>query len=439
MQPTPPEDKSTHDAPLVRAMGTWGLAASIVNLTIAGSIFVLPGTLGASMGAAAPVAFLLGALLFVPLMLSLAAVGSRVINSGGPYVFVETAFGRFPGFLIAALLWISSVSGSGGLAAALADQLGHVLPWLAPATARVLLLLTVYTILVLVNAAGVRSGAAVNATFALAKTMPLLLIAVLGLAHAQPGNFHVSQWPPAGALGTALILVVFAYSGVETAMAPSGEMRDNDKMVPRAVVLGVSAVVLLYIVIQSVCQAVLGAQLAGHPAPVSAVAERVITGGGAIVIGTAAISLFGSMQGDMLGTSRLLYALGRDGLLPAPLARITPRTRVPLVALITHAAAAFSMAVAGSFNSLALVSGGAFCFVYIGCAAAAWQLQRRGYSQTAAPLSLPGGGLIPALGIAGFSLILLTLARAEWLAIGAATLAICALYAIAQFKGSGRR
>jgi basic amino acid/polyamine antiporter, APA family len=420
-------------------MGTWGLAASIVNLTIAGSIFVLPGTLGASMGPAAPLAFLLGAALFVPLMLSLAAVGSRVVNSGGPYVFVETAFGRFPGFLIAALLWISSVSGSGGLAAALSDQLAHVLPWMAQPVMRTLLLFIVYASLVLVNAQGVKSGTAVNALFALAKTLPLLFIVVLGLKHAQSGNFQVTHWPHASALGTALILVVFAYSGVETAMAPSGEMRDNDKMVPRAVMLGVGAVVLLYIAVQSVCQAVLGAQLAGHPAPVSAVADRVMAGGGALVIGTAALSLFGSMQGDMLGTSRLLFALARDGLLPAPLARITPRTRVPLIALICHAAAAFAMAVAGSFESLALVSGGAFCFVYIGCGAAAWQLQRRGYSETPAPMSLPGGGLIPLLGIAGFAMILLTLKQNEWLAIGAAALVICGLYAVARRSRALRR
>jgi APA family basic amino acid/polyamine antiporter len=413
-------------------MGTWGLAASIVNLTIAGSIFVLPGTLGASMGAAAPMAFLLGAALFVPVMLCFAAVGSRVISSGGPYVFVETSFGRFPGFVIAALLWISSVAGSGGLAAALSDQLAHILPWMAQPLARTLLLLTVYASLVLVNAQGVRSGTAVNVLFALAKSLPLLFIVALGLRHAQPGNFHVAQWPHAGALGTALILVVFAYSGVETAMAPSGEMRDSDKMVPRAVILGVGTVVFLYIAVQSVCQAVLGTQLAGHPAPVSAVADIVMAGGGALVIGTAALSLFGSMQGDMLGTSRLLFALARDGLLPAPLARITPRTRVPLIALITHAAAAFAMAVAGSFDSLALVSGGAFCFVYIGCCAAAWQLQRRGYSQTPAPWTLPGGGLIPLLGIAGFAVILSTLQRNEWLAIAAAALVIVTLYGIAQ-------
>ncbi len=82
--------------------------------------------------------------------------------------------------------------------------------------------------------------------------------------------------------------------------------------------------------------------------------------------------------------------------------------------------------------ALALVSGGAFCFVYMGCAAAAWQLQRQGYSQTAAPVTLPGGPWIPFIGIAGFAAILASLQAREWLAIGAALLLISALYLIAR-------
>ena len=415
-------------------MGSWGLAASIVNITIAGSIFVLPGTLGASMGAAAPLAYLLGALLFVPLVLSFAAVGSRVVTSGGPYIYVGTAFGRFPGFLIAALLWISAISGSGGIAAALADQFAHTIPALAAPLPRTVLLLAVYGSLVLVNALGVRTGARANALLAVAKTLPLLIIAALGFRYAHAQNFAIAHWPASRALGTAMILIVFAYSGMETALAPSGEMRDNDKVVPTAVLTGVGFIVVLYIAIQAVCQGVLGSDLAGHPAPVTAVAERIFPGGGVVVVITAAVALFGCLQGDLLGTSRLLYAMARDGLLPKPLARITVHRRVPMVAILTHTAAAFAAALGGSFSTLALVSGGAFCFVYIGCAAAAWQLQRVGFSQTPAPMILPGGAWIPGAGIVGFMAILATLQRQEWVAIGTAIAGICGLYVIAGHR-----
>jgi APA family basic amino acid/polyamine antiporter len=416
-------------------MGSWSLTASIINITIAGSIFVLPGTLGASMGAAAPLAYLLGAVLFVPLVLSFAAVGSRVVTSGGPYIYVETAFGRFPGFLVAALLWISAISGSGGIAAALADQFAHAVPALAAPLPRTLLLLAVYGSLVLVNALGVRAGARANGLLAAAKTLPLLIIAVLGFRYAHAQNFAITHWPNSRALGTAMILIVFAYSGMETALAPSGEMRDNDKVVPRAVLMGVGFIVVLYIAIQAVCQGVLGNDLAGHPAPVTAIAERILPGGGGVVVViTAAVALFGCLQGDLLGTSRLLYAMARDGLLPRPLARVTARRRVPMIAILTHAGVAFAAAIGGSFSTLALVSGGAFCFVYIGCAAAAWQLQRVGFSQTPAPMILPGGAWIPGAGILGFMAILATLQRQEWVAIGSAIAGICGLYVIAGHR-----
>jgi len=415
-------------------MGSWGLAASIVNITIAGSIFVLPGTLGASMGAAAPLAYLLGAVLFVPLVLSFAAVGSRVVTSGGPYIYVETAFGRFPGFLIAALLWISAISGSGGIAAALADQFAHTIPALAVPLPRTALLLAVYGSLVMVNALGVRAGARANGLLAAAKTLPLLIIAALGFRYAHAQNFAITHWPNSRALGTAMILIVFAYSGMETALAPSGEMRDNDKVVPTAVLMGVGFIVVLYIAIQAVCQGVLGSDLAGHAAPVTAVAERILPGAGVVVVITAAVALFGCLQGDLLGTSRLLYAMARDGLLPRPLARITVHRRVPMVAILTHTGAAFAAALGGSFSTLALVSGGAFCFVYIGCAAAAWQLQRVGFSQTPAPMILPGGAWIPGAGIVGFMAILATLQRQEWIAIGTAIAGICGLYVIAGHR-----
>jgi len=103
-------------------------------------------------------AFILGALLFVPIVVCFAAVGSRVTVTGGPYSFVDAAFGRFPGFAIAAVFWISNVAGSGGLAAVLADQLSHPFPWLGQPAPRALFLLIVYGSLVGLNACGARGA-----------------------------------------------------------------------------------------------------------------------------------------------------------------------------------------------------------------------------------------------------------------------------------------
>jgi len=425
------------DSKLLRVVGFWSLAAAIVNITIGGSIFALPGTLAASMGAAAPLAFILGAVLFVPIVICFAAVGSRVTATGGPYSYVDAAFGRFPGFVLAAIFWISNVAGSGGLAAILADQLSHPFPWLGLPVPRALFLLGMYGILVGLNVRGVRIGAAAIVAFALAKALPLALLAVAGIHYVHFDKLQVPDAPSWTSIGSSLVIVVFAYSGIETALAPSGEVRDSPSVVPKAAFFGVGVVIALYVGLQVVAQGALGPALAGNDAPLAALADLIIPAGGALLVVTAVVSLIGCIQGELLGSSRLLFALARDGYLPAPLARVSDRHRAPVAALIAHALFAWSLATAGSFTTLALVSGGAFCFVYIGVCAAAWQLQRtRGGSREAA-LRLWGGALIPATGIVGLVVILATLERREWIAIGCATLAACLLYAATR-KGRGR-
>ena len=197
-----PPSVAGHSA-LLRAVGFWALAASIVNLTIGGSIFAMPGTLAASLGPAAPLAFVAGALLFAPIVLCFAAAGSRVTRTGGPYRYVEAAFGPFPGLAVALMLWISSVAGSGSMSAALVDQLSHVAPWLSQPVPRALFLLAVYGALVVLNAQGIRAGAIAIMAFALAKVLPLLLFAVLGVRYVHLENLRIAALPPWSAVGTS--------------------------------------------------------------------------------------------------------------------------------------------------------------------------------------------------------------------------------------------
>ena len=164
---------------------------------------------------------------------------------------------------------------------------------------------------------------------------------------------------------------------METALIPSGEVRDPARDVPRATLAAVALVVLLYVSIQLVCQGVLGPALDGATAPVARAAGALWAPGFGLLIATASVSMAGFLLGNLLGSSRLLYALGRDGLLPRALGQVTERHRVPLVAIVVHGGIACALAIGGTFERLALVSGGANCVVYVLVAAAAWQLQRR--------------------------------------------------------------
>lgn len=119
----PPVTAPLHgEAALVRALGPLALAASIINIIVGAGIFVLPALLFTRMGAAAPLAFVVGALAIVPIALCFSAVGSRAATTGGPYTYASAVFGPFAGFIAGALMWLANVASSAGVAAALSSQ-----------------------------------------------------------------------------------------------------------------------------------------------------------------------------------------------------------------------------------------------------------------------------------------------------------------------------
>lgn len=420
------------DGELVRAVGLGGLSASIVNIIVGGGIFVLPATLALALGPAAPLAFVLGALVMLPITACFAAAGSRVTATGGPYSYIGAAFGPFAGFVGGALMWITNVASIAGIAAALVDQAGNAVPALASPGARAALLVGIYGLLVGINALGIRVGIRTIMTLAVLKLAPLVVLVIVGLFFVSPPNLAWQGWPEWSAVGSAMVLVIFAYAGVETALIPSGEVRDPNRLVPTATLLATVFVIALYVGLQSVAQGVLGDDLAGHPAPLAATAGVLWAGGFALLVATASVSMLGLMQGNLVGSSRLLYAFGRDRLLPRALGRVTATRRVPLVAILAHAGVGLALALVGEFATLAMISGGAVCLVYIGVCAAAWHLERRGVATHGTPFALPGGPSLPLVGISALVLVLSTLPALQWLAIAIALLAALAMYGMAR-------
>jgi amino acid transporter len=421
------------EAGLVRAVGFGGLTASVINVIVGGGIFMLPAALFLGMGEAAPLAFVAGALVIVPVALCFAAAGSRVTATGGPYSYVGAAFGPFAGFVAGALMWITNVTSSAGVAAALTEQARNASPLFDGTAARSALLVGVYALLVFLNAMGVRVGTRAIVVLATLKLTPLFVLAFVGVWFVDWGQVSFTALPSWAALGSAMVLVMFAYSGMETALIPSGEVKDPSRDVPRATMAAILLVVLLYIGIQVVAQGALGAALGESTAPVAQTAGALWGPGFGLLLATASVSMLGFLMGNLLGSSRMLYALGRDGWLPGPVGRLTESHRVPLVAVCIHGGVACLLALGGDFQSLALISGGAICLVYVGVALAAWQLQRRGHADRGAPLALPGGPAIPLLSAAAMLAILTTLKSEEWQAIGWSLAAIVGLYAVLVF------
>uniref|UniRef100_UPI0037BEF5F2 amino acid permease n=1 Tax=Gemmatimonas sp. TaxID=1962908 RepID=UPI0037BEF5F2 len=140
---------------LVRAVGVWALAASIFNVTVGGGIFRLPAGAAAAAGPAAPFVYLICAAVMGFVVLCFAEAGSRITLTGGPYAYVEAVFGRYVGFLAGVLLWMLGTTAVAGVSSAFAEGLGALfnMPSL-----RVPVLVTMFTVLALVNMRGVEQG-----------------------------------------------------------------------------------------------------------------------------------------------------------------------------------------------------------------------------------------------------------------------------------------
>jgi APA family basic amino acid/polyamine antiporter len=419
------------EAALLRAVGAFALTAAVINVIVGGGIFRMPSALSAQMGSAAPLALIAGALAIIPVALCFAAVGSRVQVTGGPYSYVSATFGPFAGFIAGALMWISNFTSSAGVAAALSVQVAGLVPALAPPLPRAALLTGVYLLLFALNAFGVRLGARAITALAALKLTPLFALVAIGVFFVDWHQVELlpATLPSLGAFGASMALVMFAYSGMETALVPSGEVTDPARSVPRATLAAIALVVLLYLGLQIVGEGVLGARLGQSGVPLADTAGALWAPGSVLLLVTAAISMTGFLMGNLLGTSRLLFALGRDGYLPSAFGAVSLRHRVPMLALVVHAGLAWLLSLVGNFDALALISGGAICLVYGLVASSAWRAQRRDLREHGAPFVLPGGFVIPALALAAMLLIVSTLTTKEWSAIGIALAVLVVVYA----------
>jgi APA family basic amino acid/polyamine antiporter len=406
---------------LIRAVGVRGLSDAIVNYTVGAGLFVLPAVVAARIGGAAPVAYIICALVMGLIVTCFAEAGSRVSMSGGTYAYAETVFGPYIGFLVAIMLWFSVVLASAGVANVFLDAVSRFAPVFAGGFWRWIALLILYGTLATVNIRGVRSGSGVVQGAAIAKLTPLLILIIAGFFLLNPANLAWPGFPSIGEIGRATSLLIFAFMGVETALTPSGEVRNPARTVPRSILIAFVIVTLLYLSIHIVTQGVLGADLAQNTkAPLAETARRVLGRGGEIlVIIATAISTFGATAGDMLAAPRMIYSLGRDRLIPSIIGAVHPTFRTPHVAIGFHATCCAFFAITGTFETLAPVSVLATLFVYLVCVLATIQLRRLDIrSDGSLPFRVPGGPIVPILASIVVIWLMTTATRQEFIAAG---------------------
>lgn len=421
--------------PLIRAIGTLGLAAAIVNITVGGGIFRLPASVAGSLGAAAPIAYVVCAVAMALIVLCIADAGSRVPLTGGPYAYITTAFGGYAGFLSGVLLWMVGLFATAAVGTVFAAGLGVLVPALAGRVMEGATIAAALGFWTVINARGVRLGNRMNGIATVAKLVPLVLLAVVGMFFVERGNLEWAATPAAGDVARTSLLLIFAFAGIEVALVPSGEVRDPSRTVPRAIALAMLGITALYILLQVVAQGVLGAALPASTASPLADAARLSLGGwaGALLLVGASVSMFGYLGGMTLSMPRMVYAFSRDGYLPRVFARIDARTHAPVAAIVLQSGLALLLALTGTFEKLAILANASALVVYLGCALAAWRLRARGIRSDGAAFRVPFGAAVPWLASIVILWLLTGLTRDEWVAF-----LVCLLVASVLYVAAGR-
>jgi amino acid transporter len=414
---------------LVRAIGVRQLTASIINVTIGAGIFVLPAAAAAGLGPAAPLAYVVCALLMGLIVCCFAAAGSRVSLTGGVYAYVEVAFGAFVGFLAGILYFLMATFAVASVASAFAGSIGALWASAATPAARALIIGALFAALAAINVRGVRRGAGVVELATVTKLVPLVVLVGAGIWFVDADYLRWPQVPSVAALGRTAIVLIFAFVGLEVALVPSGEVRDPARTVPRALFSALAITTTLYLLIQTVAQGVLGPAMSRFAtAPLAEAAGRVLGAGGRLLVLTGAtVSMFGYVSGDMLGSPRALFAFARDGVLPSALARIHPRFHTPYVAITIYAAIVAAAAISGSFTQLAILANVAALTLYLMCVAASFALQRRDVRADGTPFEVPAGPLVPLLA-AAIIVWLLSNATPREFSVEALVLAVATLF-----------
>jgi basic amino acid/polyamine antiporter, APA family len=409
------EPRTSSERSLVRAIGTWALAAGVINVTVGGGIFRLPADVAAALGPAAPLAYVVCAIAMGLIVLCFAEAGSRVSLTGGPYAYVELAFGPYVGFLTGVLIWLLGTTAVAAVSTVFATNAAKLFPIFEQPVMRAVLLIGSFAVVSAVNIMGVKQGSRLNGIATVAKLLPLLLLVVAGAVVVNPANLTISTTPAAADVTRASIVLIFAFSGIESALVPSGEVKDPARTVPRAVFMAMLAITLLYIAIQLVAQGVLGPALATSTTPLADAAGVVLGPWGRVLLLSAVVvSTFGYLSGMTLAIPRALYAFGRDGYLPAAVAAVHPRFRTPHVSIAIQSTLACTLAITSAFGPLAIIANVAALLVYFGCSVAAWQLRRRDVRAGGIPFRVPGAGVVPVLSCAMILGLLSSITFAEW-------------------------
>jgi basic amino acid/polyamine antiporter, APA family len=387
---------------LRRELGKWDLTAIGVNQVIGSAIFLLPSQVAAQIGNWSPLAFV--AIGFASLLVALcfAEVGSRFEGTGGPYLYTRAAFGRFVGFEVGWMQWVTRVTSQASIANAVAVALGFYWPAVGAGAGRAFAISAITLSLGWINVRGIRVSASAVNLFTIAKLVPLLLFIAIGMWFIDPARLAPSGPASLSQISTAALLLIFAFGGYDVISVPAGEATDPRRHLPFAFIWTILVVTAIMTTAQVVTLGTLP-DLHLSKTPLADASLVFMGAAGALLISAGSVvSMTGNNLGAVLTGSRMLFALAENGQLPRWFARIHPRYRTPSNAIIFTTLVALGLALSGSFVRLAVASAVARLIAYTGACAATLVLRHRRFQAVVNPATfvIPLGPVVPVLAIA---------------------------------------
>jgi APA family basic amino acid/polyamine antiporter len=364
--------------------------------------------------------WLVGGLISLLACIAFAEMATMFPEAGGQYVFLREAYGEFPAFLYGWMIFTVGQSGTiAALAVGFADYFGAVLPF-ASAHVPILKILgctltrgdivaiCAIVLLTTINVLGVKRGSALINVATWAKFAAIGCFVLLGLAigHGHWSNYAVSI--PAdqpvtlghviSGFGVALIGVFWAFDGWVYVTWVAGEIKNPQRVLPRALVLGLLLVGVIYLLINAVYLYALPiTQVAKEETIAQAAAVTLFSSSAARWLSaTIALSCFGAMSCAILSSARVSFAMARDGAFFHAMGRLHPRYRTPALSLVALSAWAIVLALSGSFDQLYTYVMFMMVLSYLAAVAGLFVL-RRTQPDTPRPYRCTGYPYLPAL------------------------------------------
>ena len=356
----PHPETSPNPTPLRRSLGLFHATTAVIGGIVGAGIFLNPSVVARQVGSPGWIlaAWILGGLVALVGSWIYAELGSERPAAGGQYVFLREAYHPAVAFLYGwGLLWVIQSGGMAAVAITFAQYLRTVVGWSIDDRWVAVAALGLLTAM---NCLGVRTGAATQSLLTVLKSVAiagLVLAGFLGPAGSAPAATGTAPAIPDGGIVPllgAMVPVLFAYGGWQTAGFLAGEVRDPSRTLPRALILGIAGVIVLYLGANAAYLRSLGAiGLAGTRTPASDVLRSALGEAGArwIAVGIV-VSTLGFLSQGMLTAPRVYYAMGRDRVFLTWLGRVDPRTGAPTAAILLQGAVASLIACSGSYEAI---------------------------------------------------------------------------------------